>query len=514
MNFKAFLLSFITANTVAMALPAEAPLPITHVKVPTPAGLYATDSEIQAMCQAGPKTQWDRHICQALGNVQDGCMPQKRFAYGNRNATGIKGLILIYHGYTACPDAMEGLGAFLQQQGYHTITPLNIGHGKKMGDCNRPGAVCIRNTPIDGLPVKKEAYIDFVNWSVGMVREELAAIPMEARAPNFTVGVTGLSLGGPLAAVAAQVGGDLFTRAALVNPFFSAAVQFLDFQVADCQASSDPQACINKLIDGFQKTDAAADAGKPTEPGTQVGISRIFNWLQEKSKGVVSMIADRVIGNLLLNRYNALMRLLATTMATIDANNFISENVGFLNSSYGWGEDCFVNTARPGYCIFQVRNLVALSSFGTYALSRAAKTTNKNIGFITTERDGPVRNGLTYAAASVYAAKGNSVEMCMFTRPAGCSNSMLLSGSNECGVPHSSFSRNEMTNTAPYNMYWESNMFDNILKVLQGAQTIGAPAFVDRGTCTNVKLGALNTYKTQIYDVSDIIEDSIARWSS
>ncbi|KAJ3094776.1 hypothetical protein HDU97_007609 [Phlyctochytrium planicorne] len=502
------LLTTLLAATTASVL--AAPAPQNQSKIPTPSGLSATDDEIRAMCQAGPKTQWDQHVCKSFGNVQQGCMPQKRFAYGNKDSKDIKGVVLLFHGYTACPDAMEFLASFLQGQGYMTLTPLNVGHGLKYGDCSRPGAFCVQNTPIDQLPTRKEGYINYVKWAVDMVREELAAIPASVRAPDFTVSTMGLSLGGPLAATATSIGQDVFTKTVLVNPFFSAAVQFLDFQVQDCQAAADPQACINKLIDGFTETDAKTDAGQPAPPGT-VGVSKLLERVQEQSKQVISMAADKAIGDLLLNRYPAVMRLLANTMATIDSTDFVGEKTSFLNGTYGWGADCFANTARPGYCIFQVKNLVALSAFGTYALSRAAQTSGKTIALITTERDGPVRNGLSYSAASVYSAKNNVATMCMYGRAKGCANSGLLKGDNECGTPHSAFSHAEQMNTAPFELYWEKNMFDNILSVLKGAKSIGAANFDDRSTCTAIQLGALNTYKDKIYDVSDIMEDSISR---
>ncbi|KAJ3094775.1 hypothetical protein HDU97_007608 [Phlyctochytrium planicorne] len=504
------ILTFLAASaSIAFAAPQN-----TQARIPSPAGLSATESDIATLCKAGAKTQWEQHVCQAFGNVQDGCMPQKRFAYGNQNSTNVKGIVLLFHGYTACPDAMEFLASTLQQQGYMTLTPLNVGHGRKYGDCSRPGAFCIQDTPIDQLPVRKEGYIDFTKWAVSMVREELAAIPTSVRSSDFKVSVTGLSLGAPLAATAVSLAGDLFSNAVLVDPFFSPSNTFVEFNILECQASSDPKGCIDKALNKYIQIDAKTDAGQPAEDGP-VGVSRILKFLEDKAKGVVSMVADKVIGNLLLNRYPSLVRLESTLFSTIDANNFLNENLSFLNSSGGWGAGCFANTARPGYCAFQTKNLVAISSFGNYALSRVAQISGKTIAIITTERDGPIANGVSYAAASVFAAKNNAVSMCMFMRGQGCTNADMINGDlgNACGVPHSSFSHAEQTYTAPFELYWEKDLFGNILNVIQGAsQTVGTPAYVDKSICTNVKIGALNAYKDKLYDVSDIVEDAIARF--
>ncbi|KAJ3209213.1 hypothetical protein HDU67_006317 [Dinochytrium kinnereticum] len=299
----------------------------------------------------------------------------------------------------------------------------------------------------------------------------------------------------------------------LVNPFFSIAAQFLDFPVYDCQVSANPQACINKLIDNFIDLDAKSDAGLPA-PGP-VGMGRVLKWLEGKALGIASFILDKVIGNLLLNRYMSIMRLLSNSMAMIEANGLVNERLEFLNGSFGWGEDCFLNTARSGYCIFQIRNLVALSAFGTYSISRTQFSNNKNVAIITTERDGFVRNGIAYATASAYAAKGNTVSFCMYNKGSACETPALLASDNLCGVPHSAFSHGENAYTQPFDLYWEQDMFKNIEDVLSGVKpTVGIPGATDKAVCESLELGALNKYRNRIQDASAIVEDSIDRWDN
>ncbi|KAJ3098576.1 hypothetical protein HDU97_003921 [Phlyctochytrium planicorne] len=484
-------------------------VPAGQTPIPSPVGLE-TAAEINAICAKTSKNLWETHLCKAKGNVQDGCMPQRRFAYGNKNSI-VKGVVLLFHGYTACPDAMEFLAAYLQKNGYQVYTPLNVGHGLKYGDCARPGAFCIDNTPIDQLPTTKQGYIEFVKWAVSMVRQEVNSIPVASRDPKFTVGVAGLSLGGPLAAVAAQLGNDIFKKVILVNPFFSAAVQTLDYQVQDCKAAADPAGCINSFVAAFTKVDKATSAGQPAPPGT-VGVSTVLDWWKSKAQSLVTSAEQNVISYLLLNKYIEMMKILSDAMVTVDSSNLLSEKIGFLNTTYGWGAGCVANTARPGYCSFQVKNLVAISAFGAYALSRAPLTTSKQVSIITTERDGPVRSGIAFAAARGYAP-GNTASLCMYLRGASCSNPQLISGDNICGVPHSCFSHAENVYTAPNSLYWEGDLFTNVLNTLAGnGMSVGTAGSSKLGQCSTVALNA--PYSSRIYDATIIYNDAVSRWKA
>ncbi|KAJ3105500.1 hypothetical protein HDU96_008556 [Phlyctochytrium bullatum] len=515
----ATLLAALAATTAVTAAPQA-----SQALIPTAPGLdFGADAEVQALCAASPKSKWEQHVCAAFGNVQRGCMPQRRFPYGKKNATEVKGAVLLFHGYTACPDAMEYLAARLQSEGFMTYTPLNPGHGMKSGDCNRTGAICLRDTPIDKLPTKKDQYIAFTQWAVDMLREELPLqLPAASRSKNFTVSVVGLSLGGPLAASALAQGNDLFNSGVLVNPFFSVAAEFLDIQVADCQKAKDPQDCIGKLIDKFTGLDAAFDANKPA-PGP-IGMGRVLKWLEGKALGVVSFVLDRVLGRMLLNHYSSLMRFLAQAFVKLEETAFVNENLDFLNGPFGWGDGCFLNTARAGYCIFQIRNLVALSSFGTYTLSRSQFVSNKKVALITTERDGYIRNGIAYAAASAYAANANSVSMCFYNREKSCSTEKLLdyaNTGNTCGVPHSCFSRAENFYQPPFQMYWETNTFENVVRAVTGG-SVGTPPVAAEAAgqlpvdqCEALELGNLLRYKAlgKMEDASATIEYAIGKWS-
>jgi hypothetical protein len=66
----------------------------------TPAGTQ-TDAELAALCASAPKNRWNKHVCEAYKKVQPGCMPQRRFAYNKKSASNVKGVIILFHGYTA-----------------------------------------------------------------------------------------------------------------------------------------------------------------------------------------------------------------------------------------------------------------------------------------------------------------------------------------------------------------------------------------------------------------------------
>jgi hypothetical protein len=99
---------------------------------------------------AAPITRWDKAYCEIASQpekFQTGCYPQRAFpsnANNYGNVANVKGFLVLYHGYTACPDAFEGIVQELTKQGYVTVTPLLPGQGIKLGyGCATPG-VCLQ----------------------------------------------------------------------------------------------------------------------------------------------------------------------------------------------------------------------------------------------------------------------------------------------------------------------------------------------------------------------------------
>jgi hypothetical protein len=410
---------------------------------------------------------------------------------------------------------MQFLGARLQSAGYHVYIPLTVGHGLPKGSCNpatRPGAVCVQDYPIDKLPTNKEGYINYTQWAVDMVKEEIALYaPKSKRARGFFVGTAGLSLGGPLAAMATFLGKGLFQKTVLVNPFYSAAVPVLDFNVLHCQKSANPNVCISNFVNGLLKIDQAT-ASNITIPDVPVGVYTLLKNFEASALKEATFQVDKFLGNMLLNHYVDFMQFITRGMIAIEENKDLS-NSSFVTSPYGWGQGCIDSTNRPGYCSFQIRNLIAVNSFGMYSLSRSKKISNSKLALMTTARDGMVRDGVIYSAASQFAqGTNNSVSFCMY-RPQPSCPILSLIDSNDCGVPHSSFSRAENLGQAPYHMYWESDLLSNVQSFFLGTKTnIGTKGATDRAICSAFALNNRTLYADLIADARGIVEDAVNKW--
>ncbi|KAJ3148658.1 hypothetical protein HK101_002136 [Irineochytrium annulatum] len=513
----------VTIASLASILALVGPVATQHpggafTPAATPAGLEPAAS-VAAACKSNPGSLWDAHVCKALADdVQRGCMPQRRFAHGDANATDVKGAVLLFHGFTACPDAMEALGAELQSAGYHVYIPLNVGHGLRPDACaaGAPDALCVssggKTDRIDQFPRTKQPYIDFAQWAVDMMREEVASqAPTGRRADGFIVATGGLSLGAPLATVATSLGNGLFSKTILVNPFFSAAIEDVDFGVADCHRASDPHACMNAFIDTM---DGLGDSAS-VPAGTDVGEGALFSYFVSKFKSVAAWAIDMVMSNVLLNHYSNFLKA-ATDMLVEMEEHATVNNLSLLDMNYGWGAGCTANTVRPGYCTFHMRHMLALNAFGMYAVSRTAHTPSSSFALLTTYRDGYGRNGITYATASSLAAGNNPVTMCMYPASPSCSSSGILAARNDCGVPHSALSRAENLNKAPYAMPWERDLFDNFVGFVNGTKDQVGSARGAGGMyeCGAIEINKLASYRTDIFiDGSTIVTDAIARWA-
>ena len=69
-------------------------------------GISETFREMHVLCRIPEYRRsldlWKRHVCVNLlvRRVQPVCMPQRRYAYGDKFAKEVKGVILMFHGYT------------------------------------------------------------------------------------------------------------------------------------------------------------------------------------------------------------------------------------------------------------------------------------------------------------------------------------------------------------------------------------------------------------------------------
>jgi esterase/lipase len=170
--------------------------------------LQAPAAENNNSEQFTPRTVegWAQHLneIKLKGTLQQGCQPFYKAAEGKA-----KGSVMLFHGYTACPQQYEELAPILAGMGYNVFVPLLPGHGKtaeKTGD--------VLTDQSTGLPDEKSVtiYKNFADRMSAILRDE----------PGTKV-VGGLSLGGVMAARAMIDNPDIYERGFILAPFFDAA---------------------------------------------------------------------------------------------------------------------------------------------------------------------------------------------------------------------------------------------------------------------------------------------------
>jgi pimeloyl-ACP methyl ester carboxylesterase len=179
------------------------------------------------------KAEWESYISELKAEkgvlesgLQEECKP-KRMSPG----PGIKpkGIVLLFHGYTACPQQFFEWAELLNKEGYEVLLPLNPGHGRrsfnlkrmldKNGNVDKSKArfdkqlnQIVPEDNYEDLPLATES-IKYAHFA-----ERLNKV-MEKTQGERIVG--GLSLGGPLATYAVLMAPKLYKRHIVFAPFYS-----------------------------------------------------------------------------------------------------------------------------------------------------------------------------------------------------------------------------------------------------------------------------------------------------
>jgi len=145
---------------------------------------------------------WDTYVSQTLSEntLQIGCAPVRRSPPAT---VARKGVIILYHGFTACPQQFFEESKLLAAEGYEVLMPLLPGHGRiplKNGKED--------NTRLPGMKNYKDYYkfIDFMNSIV-------------SKAPGRHL-VAGVSLGGAMSGRAIEQAPKLYDCQLQVSPFY------------------------------------------------------------------------------------------------------------------------------------------------------------------------------------------------------------------------------------------------------------------------------------------------------
>jgi alpha-beta hydrolase superfamily lysophospholipase len=186
------------------------------------AGCKTTESKLQSTEGMTPSAAqlWEKHVQYETGGkkIQPDCMP--RF-YPASPAVERRGMVMFFHGFTACPQQYFAISEMLAAKGYDVYLPLMPGQGREPLDGPKGD-----NDNYKELPSTQHKGGNFpheyqdgddendrLQYFVKSMNEIAAATPGERI-------IVGLSGGGGLATGAAAEGQGLWARALLYAPYY------------------------------------------------------------------------------------------------------------------------------------------------------------------------------------------------------------------------------------------------------------------------------------------------------
>jgi alpha-beta hydrolase superfamily lysophospholipase len=149
---------------------------------------------------------WKAHVTQVKseGELQKGCEPFYKLAKGKS-----KGSVMLFHGYSACPQQYEELSSLLSTKGFNVFVPLIPGHGREPKVVDGKFVDQSQNLP----DVKNTVIYENFSKNMGSLLKD----------EQGTKIVGGLSVGGAIAAKAMITNPEIYSRGFLMAPFFNAA---------------------------------------------------------------------------------------------------------------------------------------------------------------------------------------------------------------------------------------------------------------------------------------------------
>lgn len=172
----------------------------------------SSSQDINVGVGAEASRDWQAYVSEVSAQpLQQGCAP---FALPANADQAYRGTVLLLHGYSACPQQYNEIAKELSAEGYAVLVPLLPGHGRAYTvDANGKAT-----DNISGLPTDSN-YKDY-----GVFAKRMADIVAKAAPGNHAV--MGLSVGGAIAASAAEQSPGTFKRVLLMNAFFDIANGF------------------------------------------------------------------------------------------------------------------------------------------------------------------------------------------------------------------------------------------------------------------------------------------------
>ncbi len=171
---------------------------------------HPSDSSLNASLMVSPPSPqeiydhpaWMRYVDETSSKqeLQPACQPASF-----RHQDTLKGMVILFHGFTACPQQYFDVADELSRQGWDVYLPTNPGHGLR-----RDGQVAEDQL----LPTRDDYASQF-----GAFIKTINEVARTSEAPVKVVG--GLSLGGALATAAFAEAPELYQRALIMTPFYA-----------------------------------------------------------------------------------------------------------------------------------------------------------------------------------------------------------------------------------------------------------------------------------------------------
>lgn len=421
-----------------------------------------SEAHIREYCAAGPSSLWQRYVCSRIGDADgwDRCWPQHRYSRCNQAV----GVVAMFHGYSACPDAYSEMASVLQDECFHVYSFTTPGHGHPLVATDTRGRSIIGKYNLSGLPESRLDYLTFADSAISIMREEVSLTRWNNGGPEV-VAAMGLSLGAPLA-TAVAVRSDVFSHLFNWSPFFGASASAADESTANidncldslglssscvCEGIKDVWGLDKLDISAVDLCDSVVQYAHTTFPEAE-GLRWDFDSLQLVLRSALEWVVESEAD-------------LPVKVKTL------------LDSPIGWGAGCEEAVAganRGGFCQFSVRHLLAAHSFGQFVVRASSNAPRAMQVFMApTQHDGPTRNGMAFQVMHALESTGSSVSACMWRAERGCDIS--TEDGNTCVVPHSSASTSDNILLAPHFLYWNHTERQGLASFLTGGKVTAPP---------------------------------------
>jgi hypothetical protein len=191
-----------------------------------------------------------------------------------------------------------------------------------------------------------------------------------------------------------------------------------------------------------------------------VFLTPLLDVIRKAFLGIKSFVAEETLGKQLTKHYDTFLPKVWDHLSKI-ADNRLLMHLPAVNRPYDWGENCFNNVERGGYCEFRIKHYLALQAFSQLSLAHLERIPKHvKMAIMHSDLDGPARDSVTTAVVSRLRSQGNNVSKCRYELT--CPINEITFADNRCGVPHSAFSRAEAHVKFPFESFWEQDLFENI----------------------------------------------------